>query len=143
MGSFWRKRPEEKVIVKKEEASEKPNLLEKCVFELDGLTRAQQSDLYNDLSKVFPLHREKIESSYDEAISKARGFLSKGNNLWAGIWYSIATGIAFYDKTIDEVVMNLKNDKMVRPERKYETILKFPEKTWEATRKYISQYKPD
>jgi hypothetical protein len=86
---------------------EGPSLLEKLCYEVEGLSKEEQTVLYKDLSTLLFLDPTKINSTYENTVKSAIDFERAGNINRAKINRRIAASLAFYNGNKNGAIDNL------------------------------------
>lgn len=119
MIGLFRKKKDQTASPRNSAESQEPMVLSK----LQEIT-ANDSDMYQSLSRLLFLDPKKITTSLEDAVSQAGAFESSGNRTRAEVWYRIAGGIALYRGDVDSVRKFFEKASFIAGDRRpeYKTI---------------------
>jgi len=108
MGLLDRFKRKKELPTEKVEKKEEPSWIEKTCYEVPGLTKEQQNELYGIASDLLFLNPEKISLSYKDARDLAIKFEKSKDFVRAKMHWRIAAGLAIYEKNKEGAKENIE-----------------------------------
>ncbi|RLI22728.1 hypothetical protein DRO54_00335 [Candidatus Bathyarchaeota archaeon] len=123
-----------------EEEIEKTSEKEREITDLEKLC-SDSPETFEALKDTMFLDPRKIDTSFEDAISKAKELEKAKDNLRAAVWYRIAGGLAIYEGNVSRVKECF--DKYAKLTGTNLKILEIPEEAVKKAHEYYEKYLKD